>query len=56
VEKKLLKRIEVLRRRLNQFGLTHNLIDNEVVEISQQLDVLLVQYQRITAWEQLSFW
>ncbi|MDQ7093810.1 aspartyl-phosphate phosphatase Spo0E family protein [Desulfosporosinus sp. PR] len=56
MEKKLLKRIEVLRRKLNKFGLTHDLIDREVVEISQQLDSLLNQYQRITSHEQLSFW
>ncbi|MGC7873066.1 aspartyl-phosphate phosphatase Spo0E family protein [Desulfosporosinus sp. FKB] len=56
MEKKLLKRIEVLRRRLNKFGLNRELIDSEVVEVSQQLDRLLNQYQRITSMEQLSFW
>lgn len=56
MEKKLLKRIEVLRRRLNKFGSTRDLIDSEVVEISQQLDCLLNQYQRVASWEQLSFW
>lgn len=56
VEKKLLKRIEVLRKRLNKFALTRNLIDSDVVEVSQQLDHLLNEYQRINAYKQLSFW
>ncbi|AFM39918.1 Spo0E like sporulation regulatory protein [Desulfosporosinus acidiphilus SJ4] len=56
MEKKLLKRIEVLRRRLNKFGQTRKLIDSEVVEISQELDGLLNQYQRAVSVEQLSFW
>jgi phage-related holin len=56
MEKKLLKRIEGLRERLNKFGLTRNLIDSEVVEVSQQLDRLLNQYQRLTSYQQLSFW
>lgn len=56
VEKKLLKRIEELRKRLNKFALTRNLIDHEVVEVSQQLDRLLNQYQRISTYQQLSFW
>ncbi|EGW39408.1 MULTISPECIES: aspartyl-phosphate phosphatase Spo0E family protein [unclassified Desulfosporosinus] len=56
MEKKLLKRIEGLRKRLNKVGLTRNLIDSEVVEVSQQLDRLLNQYQKITSYQQLSFW
>ena len=56
MEKKLLKRIEVLRKRLNKFALTRNLIDSDVVEVSQQLDHLLNEYQRINAYKQLSFW
>ena len=56
MEKKILKRIEALRKRLNQLGLTHSLIDDEVVEVSQQLDRLLNEYQRVTAYRQLSFW
>lgn len=56
MEKKLLKRIEVLRKKLNKFAQTHNLVDSEVVEVSQQLDRLLNQYQRISTYEQLSFW
>lgn len=55
MEKKLLKRIEGLRRKLNKFGHTRNLIDSEVVEVSQELDSLLNQYYRIT-YQQLSFW
>jgi hypothetical protein len=56
MEKKILKRIEALRKRLNKLGLTHNLIDDEVVEVSQQLDRLLNEYQRINTYHQLSFW
>lgn len=56
VEKKLMKRIEGLRKRLNKIGLTHNLIDSEVVEVSQQLDRLLNQYYKLTSHQQLSFW
>jgi len=56
VEKKLLKRIEVLRKRLNKFAQTRNLVDSEVVEVSQQLDQLLNQYQKINTYKQLSFW
>jgi len=56
VEKKLLKRIEGLRKKLNKFGHTRNLIDSEVVEVSQQLDCLLNQYYRISTYQQLSFW
>ncbi|MEA4900241.1 aspartyl-phosphate phosphatase Spo0E family protein [Desulfitobacterium sp.] len=56
MEKKLLKRIEALRKKLNKLGLTHNLVDDEVVEVSQQLDQLLNQYQRVTTYKQLSFW
>jgi len=56
VEKKLLKRIEGLRKKLNKFGLTRDLIDSEVVEVSQQLDCLLNQYYKIRSYQQLSFW
>ncbi|WP_434510869.1 aspartyl-phosphate phosphatase Spo0E family protein [Desulfitobacterium sp. AusDCA] len=56
MEKKLLKRIEALRKKLNKLGLTHNLVDDEVVTVSQQLDQLLNEYQRITYYRQLSFW
>lgn len=56
MDKKLLKRIEALRKRLNKLGLNHNLIDDEVVAVSQQLDQLLNEYQRIISYHQLSFW
>ena len=56
MEKKLLIRIEGLRKKLNKFGHTRNLIDSEVVEVSQQLDSLLNQYYRISTYQQLSFW
>lgn len=56
MEEKLLRRIEKLRKKLNKLGATHNLIDNEVVLVSQQLDQLLNEYQRIMNYRQLSFW
>ena len=56
MENKLLKRIEGLRKKLNKFGLNRNLIDSEVVEVSQQLDCLLNEYYRMRAYQQLSFW
>ena len=56
VEKKLLNRIEELRKKLNKFAQTRDLIDSEVVEVSQQLDNLLNQYQRLVSYQQLSFW
>jgi len=56
MEKKLLKKIENLRKKLNKFGFNRNLVDEEVVEVSQQLDCLLNEYQRVIANQQLSFW
>lgn len=56
MEKRLLEKIEGLRRRLNKFALTRNLIDSEVVAVSQQLDCLLNEYQRLISNRQLSFW
>ena len=56
MENKLLKRIEGLRKKLNKFGVNRNLVDQEVVEVSQQLDRLLNEYQRTISYQQLSFW
>ena len=56
MEDKISKRIEVLRGRLNKYGLNRNLVDPKVVEISQQLDRLLNQYQNASKYQQLSFW
>ncbi len=56
MEKKLLKRIESLRKKLNKYGLNSNLVDKEVVEVSQKLDRLLNDYQRAISYQQLSFW
>jgi len=56
MENKLLKRIEALRKKLNKFGLNRNLVDVEVVKVSQQLDRLLNDYQRTISYQQLSFW
>ena len=46
MENRLLKEIERLRIELNKFGLKENLTDQEVIELSQQLDELLNQYQK----------
>lgn len=56
MEEKILKKIEILRRKLNKFGRNQNLVDKEVVEVSQQLDRLLNEYQRCTTYKQLRFW
>ena len=56
MEDKIVKRIETLRGRLNKFAYNRNLIDPEVVDISQKLDRLLNQYQDKTRYQQLSFW
>lgn len=56
MEKKLLKRIEGLRKKLNKFAHTRNLVDSDVVEVSQRLDCLLNQYYKISCHQQLSFW
>ena len=56
MEDTTLKRIEALRGRLNKFGFNRNLFDPKVVEISQQLDRLLNQYQKKVRYQQLSFW
>lgn len=56
MQKKLLKRIEGLRKKLNKFGHTRNLVDKEVVEVSQELDHLLNQYYKVNSYQQLSFW
>lgn len=56
MEEKLLRRIEGLRKKLNKFGHTDNLVDSKVVEVSKQLDCLLNQYQKIRTYRQLSFW
>lgn len=56
MEKRLLKKIEVLRQKLYHYGTTHSLIDEKVVKMSQELDYLLNQYHRITQYTQLTFW
>lgn len=56
MESVLLRRIERLRKKLNKFGTDRDLLDPEVVRISQRLDSLLNQYQRISRYQQLSFW
>lgn len=56
MEIKLLRRIERLRKKLIRIGMNRNLVDPEVVEISQQLDTLLNQYCEIRRYQQLSFW
>ena len=56
MEKKILRRIEALRRKLNRLGATHSLVDSEVVELSQQLDSLLNQYYHLRSYQQLTLW
>ncbi|ACL18118.1 Spo0E like sporulation regulatory protein [Desulfitobacterium sp. LBE] len=56
VEKRLLKKIEVLRKKLYRYATTRSLVDARVVELSQELDYLLNQYQRLNKYTQLSFW
>lgn len=46
-EKDLLKQIEWLRRKLNDFAISRSLVDQEVVNLSQRLDRLLNQYHGI---------
>lgn len=56
MEFKLMKRIERLRKKLNKFCVDRNLVDPDVVELSQQLDLLLNKYHKFTSNKQLSFW
>lgn len=56
MEKRLLKKIEALRKKLYRYATTHSLVDARVVELSQELDYLLNQYQRLNKYTQLSFW
>ncbi len=56
MEKRLLKKIETVRKKLYRYGTTHSLVDEKVVELSQELDELLNQYQRLSMYKQISFW
>lgn len=56
MESVLLKRIERLRRKLNTFGRDRDLLDPQVVRISQQLDGLLNQYHKMNRYQQMSLW
>jgi hypothetical protein len=56
MEIKILRRIEKLRKKLIKIGMRRNLVDPEVVEVSQQLDVLLNKYFEVRRYQQLSFW
>ena len=56
MEKRLLKKIEVLRKRLYRYASSRSLADENVVRLSQELDQLLNQYQRLAKYRQLSFW
>lgn len=51
MEIKLLSRIEGLREKLNDIGLTRKLIDPEVIQVSQQLDQLLNQYNKMICYK-----
>ncbi|RNC27959.1 MAG: hypothetical protein AWM53_02070 [Candidatus Dichloromethanomonas elyunquensis] len=52
----LLKRIERLRSKLNKFGVNRDLVDPEVVQLSQELDFVLNKYYQFMSCKQLSFW
>lgn len=56
MEIKLLNRIERLRKKLNKYGTVRNLVDPEVVDLSQRLDFLLNKYHKFISYKQLSFW
>lgn len=56
MELKLLKRIERLRRKLNKFGVNRDLVDPEVVALSQELDFVLNKYYKFINYKQLSLW
>ena len=56
MEKRLLRKIEVVRKRLYRYANSRSLVDENVVRLSQELDQLLNQYQRIAKHRQLSFW
>ena len=56
VEKRLLRKIEALRKKLYRTAKSRSLVDEEVVELSQELDEVLNQYQRFSMYKQLSFW
>ena len=55
MEKKILRKIEILRKKLNQFESTDSLVDARVVALSQELDCLLNQYYKSSV-QQLSLW
>jgi len=44
---KILERIELLRKKLNEIGKQKSLLDEEVIRISQQLDHLVNIYQKV---------
>lgn len=56
MEEKLLKKIERLRKKLCKSAGKHKLIDSEVIAVSQELDGVLNQYQKLCAYKQLRFW
>ncbi|AGA67592.1 Spo0E like sporulation regulatory protein [Desulfitobacterium dichloroeliminans LMG P-21439] len=56
MEERLLRKIEALRKVLYQNGTTYCLTDARVVAMSQELDRLLNEYQRIVTNKQMSFW
>jgi hypothetical protein len=43
----ILAKIEIVRRKLNDKGGEKCLVDAEVIEISQQLDDLIIIYQKL---------
>ncbi len=43
----IVAKIEEVRRQLNEIGGKQRLVDNEVIKTSQQLDDLIIIYQRL---------
>jgi len=43
----IVAKIEVVRRQLNEMGGKQRLVDAEVIQTSQQLDDLIITYQRL---------
>ncbi|CUH96228.1 hypothetical protein P22_2317 [Propionispora sp. 2/2-37] len=44
---KILEKIEELRKKINDLGTLNHLTDPELLKVSQELDALLVKYQKL---------
>jgi hypothetical protein len=50
----LLNKIQWLREQLNKKAISRNLIDPEIIALSQSLDILLVEYQKKISRQELT--